>query len=94
MDMMILEVSMPRDLFAALGFSRKEAAEQLKEFTVLGLYQERRISAGKAAELLELSKLQFVKLLNRKGIAYFDQTEDELADELRAADEWQKKSGA
>ena len=56
--------------------------------TVLGLYQERRISAGKAAELLGMDKREFVRLLARKEMAYFDYSDQELEDEFRAVDEW------
>ena len=53
----------------------------------MGLYQERRISAGKAAELLGMDKREFVRLLARKEIAYFDYSDQELEDEFRVVDE-------
>ena len=93
MEMMVLEVTVPKDLYAALGFSRTQAAEQLKEFSVLGLYQERRISAGKAAEMLDLHKAEFIRLLARAGIPYFDYTADELTDEFGAVDQWEQQRG-
>ena len=93
MEMMTLEVTVPKDLHAALGFSRVRAAEQLKEFSVLGLYQERRISAGKAAEMLDMHKAEFIRLLARVGIPYFDYTAEELADEFRAVDQWGQPRG-
>ena len=91
MEMMTLEVTVPKDLFAALGFTQTQAVEQLKEFSVVGLYQERRISAGKAAELLNLTKAGFVRLLASKGVSYFDYTPEELAAEFRAIDDWEQK---
>lgn len=91
MEMMVLEVTVPKDLYAALGFSRTQAAEQLKEFSVLGLYQERRISAGKAAEMLDLHKAEFTRLLARAGVPYFDYTVEELADEFHTADQWKQR---
>lgn len=91
MEMMTLEVSVPRDLFLALGSSRGRAAEQLKEFSVLGLYQERRISAGKAAELLDLSKAEFARLLAMKEMFYLDYTSEELATEFETVDQWKQR---
>lgn len=91
MEMMTLEVIVPKDLFAALGFTQTQAVEQLKEFSVVGLYQERRISAGKAAELLNLTKAEFVRLLASKGMSYFDYMPEELAAEFRAIDNWEQK---
>jgi predicted HTH domain antitoxin len=89
MDTMLLEVTIPKDLFSMLGFSRSEAAEAIKEFSVLGLYLEHKISAGKAAELLGIQKREFVRLLARRGIPYLDYSKEELEEEFRVADEWQ-----
>ena len=91
MGMMTLEVPVSSDLFLALGPSRARAVEQVKEFSVLGLYQERRVSAGKAAELLGLTKAEFVRLLAHKGHPYLDYTVEELAGELEAVETWERK---
>ena len=88
METLTLEVTLPKDLLALLGRSKPKAAEAVREFSVLGLYQERRISAGKAAELLGMDKREFVRLLARKEIAYFDHSNRESEDEFRAVDEW------
>ena len=68
METMELEVAIPQDLCALLGFSRSSAVEATEEFSELGLCLEKRISAGKAAELMGLRKSEFVRLLARKGI--------------------------
>ena len=86
METIVLEVAIPKDLFEAQGFSRSRAVEAIKEFSVLGLYLERRISSGKAAELMGMRKSEFIRLLARKGIPYFDYTDEELEEELRAID--------
>lgn len=91
MDTMVLEVAISKDLFSMLGFSRDRAVEAMKEFSVLGLYLEQKISAGKAAELMGLRKREFVRLLARKGIPYFDYTDEELAEEFRTFDEWRRE---
>jgi predicted HTH domain antitoxin len=84
---MNLQISLPEDLLALLG-ARNQAAEAIKEFTVLGLFQEGRISAGKAAELLGLTKRGFVGLLARKGLDYFRLTPDEWAAEVAVVEAW------
>jgi predicted HTH domain antitoxin len=55
------------------------------------LYQENRISGGKAAELLGLTRLGFVSLLTRKGIDYFRLTPDEWAEEVAVVRAWSAK---
>jgi predicted HTH domain antitoxin len=94
METMVLEVPLSKDLFIMLGFSRAEAVEALKEFSVLGLYLERRISAGKAAELMGIRKRDFIRLLARKGISYFDYSAEELEEDFSAADEWKRENAS
>lgn len=88
METMTLEIAVPKNLFTMLGLSKAQAATAVKEFWVLRLYLERRISAGKAAELLDMTKREFVRLLARWRIPYFDYTDEELEDEFRVLDEW------
>lgn len=40
------------------------------------------ISHGKAAEMLGISKMELIELYGSLGIAYFDMTEEELAEDL------------
>lgn len=92
MDVVTLELTLPTDLFAALGASRGQAEAQIREYSIIGLFQERRISGGKAAELLGLRKADFARLLARKGLDYFDYSDDEIAEELRAVTRWKGKN--
>jgi predicted HTH domain antitoxin len=94
METQVLEVPLRKDLLSMLGFSRAEAVEAVREFSVLGLYLERRISAGKAADLMGIRKGQFVRLLARKGVPYFDYTSEELEVEFRTVDEWKHESAS
>ncbi len=88
-----LTLSLPNELRSLLG-AQAQAAEAVKEYTILGLYQEGRISAGKAAELLGLTLRGFAALLARKGIAYFRYDEQEWAEETAAVRRWQSERGA
>ena len=94
METMVLEVPLSKDLFSMLGFSKAEAVESLKEFSVLGLYLERKISAGRAAELMDIGKREFIRLLARKGIPYFDYTAEELEQESQTVDEWKRENAS
>ncbi len=51
---------------------------------MLSLFVEGRISSGKAASLLTISRVQFLALLQTRGIAYVDYTADEITAELAA----------
>lgn len=82
-----LQLDFPTDIAALLG-AQAQAAEVAKEFIVLGLYQENRISSGKAAELLGLTRRGFVALMARKGIDYFRLTPSEWAEEVATVEAW------
>jgi len=94
METMVLEVPLSKDLFSMLGFSKAEAVESLMEFLVLGLYLEHKISAGKAADLMGITKRVFIRLLARKGIPYLDYTAEELEQEFRTVDEWKRETAS
>jgi predicted HTH domain antitoxin len=90
---MSLQVSLPKDVLALLGGGHQQAAEAVKEFTILGLFQEGRISGGKAAELLGLTRRGFIALLARKGMDYFRLTPEDWQEELAAVQAWSKGGG-
>ncbi|HKZ83765.1 MAG TPA: UPF0175 family protein [Anaerolineae bacterium] len=84
----ILHISLPKDFVSLLGPAQSQAAQAMKEFAVLGLFQEGRISSGKAAELLGLTRRGLVALLARKGIDYFRFGPQEWDEEVTAAQAW------
>lgn len=83
----MLQIPFSKNLAALLG-SQLQAAEKAKELIILGLYQEDRISGGKAAELLGLTRSGFVAFLARKGIDYFRLAPDEWAEEAATVEAW------
>jgi predicted HTH domain antitoxin len=91
-DTALLEIALPRDILALLG-DKPQAGEAVREFILLGLYQEGRISGGKAAELLHLTKRGFIALLTRKGLDYFHLTPDEWQVEADIAKNWNTDPG-
>ena len=68
-DDLTLPITLPREFIALLG-APSRASEAAREYVILGLFQEARISGGKAAELLGLTRRGFIALLARKGIPY------------------------
>ncbi len=79
----IVEIRVPAPLLQ-LGIDREEVQDRVLEWLVLSLFTEERISSGKAARLLNLSRIDFLALLRKRGIAYVDYSEDELAGEFVA----------
>ena len=64
---------------AALGQSPGLMA---REMIVFELYRRGLVSSGKAAELLRISRLEFIRRASDLGIPYFRFTEDEWEAEI------------
>lgn len=82
---MAATVSLNEELTALLHGMNQPVQESALELMTLELYRRGTISSGKAAELLRMSRWEFVRYASRLGIAFFDMTEDEWqAERLQA----------
>ena len=75
------------DPLLRIGYSPKEIQTRISEWIVLSLFSEERISSGKAARLLNISRIEFLALLHSRGIAYLNYTPEELEEEFVAVKE-------
>lgn len=62
------EVRVPRALLQ-FGIDQHEVQRRLNEWPVLSLFTDAHLSSGKAARLLDLSRVEFLALLRSRGIA-------------------------
>lgn len=63
-----------------------ESADFMLQRNALLLYPyvlNKRISHGKAAEILGISKLDLIDIYGQMGFSYFDQTKDELDKDIK-----------
>ena len=72
-----VSLTLEADLAVLLQSLNLPAQEAVRELVTLELYRRGSISSGKAAELLGMSRWEFVRHASRLGISYFDMTEDE-----------------
>lgn len=79
------EVRVPSALLQ-FGIDQQEVQRRLNEWLVLSLFTDGHISSGKAAQLLNISRVEFLALLRARGIAYINYTPDELTEEFAAVD--------
>lgn len=82
--MSVIHLEVDEDLAALLGSSPEQVERSALEKIVLELYRSRELSAGRAAEFLELDKFAFIRWAGERGIPYFDMTSEEWQQELRA----------
>ncbi len=69
------------DVMALLRQSHRPAPETARELVVMELYRRGTISGGKAAELLGMSRLEFIHSASYLGIPYFSMTQEEWQNE-------------
>ena len=86
MSTLTVTLEFPRDLLGALDVPATQVEAELRELIALALFREGRISSGKAAELLGISKLAFVQLLAHHDISYFTESPAELVDDVTRLD--------
>ena len=85
-----LKLDLPPDLLELLK-SLGDPQQTIKECVVLELYRRGEISSGKAAELLGMSRLEFIQYSGRLGIPFFRYSPEELEAELRDLEGLSKK---
>ena len=81
----MFEIHIPTPLLQ-MGINRDDVEQRINEWLVLSLFTEDCISSGKAARLLSISRIEFLALLRKQGIAYINYSEEELAEEFDAVD--------
>jgi predicted nucleic acid-binding protein/predicted HTH domain antitoxin len=70
-------------LLAVLAADGQDPARALHEAAVLELYRRDAVSAGQAADLLGMSKWDFIRWSGERGVPYVRLTPQELADDVR-----------
>ncbi len=85
MEEITFKVKLPPDLLR-FGYDKERIQDNVKEWVVLSLFTDHVISSGKAAKLLGISRVEFLKLLRKRGIAYVDYSPQELEDEFAAVE--------
>ena len=85
MSSLIVELNLPKGFVEVLDVPESQLESKIKELTVLELFGQERISSGKGAELLGISKWDFIELLGRNNIAYFTESPVELTEQVAAA---------
>jgi len=75
-----VQIELPEDVLAAVG--EDQVRTLAREALLVRLYDLGEISTGKAAEVLGISRREFLDLLGRYGVSEFDDTMN-VAEEAR-----------
>jgi predicted HTH domain antitoxin len=79
--MSTINIDLEEDLVALLRQSNQPVEHAVRELIVLELYRRGAISSGKAAQLLGMARVEFIRYASSLGIPYFTMTEDEWKNE-------------
>ena len=76
-----ITLNLEDELAALLQGMNQPPSQAIREMVVLELYRRGTISSGKAAQLLQMTRWEFIRYASRLGIAFFDMTPDEWQSE-------------
>jgi predicted HTH domain antitoxin len=82
--MTTIQIEYPEDLLAQTEQTREGLATLAREALLVRLYDLGKLSSGKAAELLGLSRREFLDVLGKYSVSEFDDSQD-VAAEARLA---------
>jgi predicted HTH domain antitoxin len=74
-------IEVPEEAMRLFEKDAERFGRRIYETAVVKWYDEGRISSGKGAELLSMSRAEFLKLLFQHGISPFQYTPDQLKEE-------------
>jgi len=80
-----ISVLLDETFLSFVAKKKKDVPERLKELSILELYRRKEISSGKAAELLDMERFEFVRYASRLGIPFLDMSKEELERDIEAA---------
>ncbi len=87
MDVINIQIQVPKDILTLLNTTPYELAEESKVTLVIDFYKTGRLPSGKCAEILGCTKEEFYKMLGRRGISFlnWDEDESEIRKEINEA---------
>lgn len=77
-----VQVSFDTDVFATLRRSPDELAQEMRLAAVVVWYAQGRISQGRAAELAQLSRSEFLDALSASGVSACQESLEDLDEVL------------
>jgi len=77
-----VSIDLPETAFAALGKAPKDLGREILIAAVVKWFELGKISQGKAAEILELSRAEFLEVLSLYRVSAWQYTKEELDEEL------------
>lgn len=82
----VISINYPESLAFSLKMENHEFMNEMKTISLVKLYELGKISSGKAAQLLNISRVDFLELLRKYKVSCFHEgLENELESDFRNA---------
>lgn len=82
-DIINVQITIPEALKPFVAVETEQEILVRNAMIIFPFVHNETISYGKAAEILNLRKLDLITLYGKMGLPYFNQTEEELEDDLK-----------
>lgn len=76
------QVELDKDLVDLLEELHRPVKQAARELIVLELYRQGEVSSGRAAELLDMQRVDFIRYASARGIPYLQLSGEELRREI------------
>jgi predicted HTH domain antitoxin len=83
MNTQTISVNLPADIFLTLNETETELKKRIKVSLAIRLYIQQKVTIGKAAQIAELSRFQFEKLLSENDIPVSNLDLDDILNDLK-----------
>ena len=67
-----LNISVPSEILLTLRENDKQLALDMKRYTALKFFEDRKLSIGQCSELAEMAEEDFIRFLGKNRISLFD----------------------
>lgn len=80
-----LKINIPETVYASLKMSSEETDKLVRKMLALGAFKTRNLSFGKAAELAQMDKWNFIEYLSEEKVSVFNMYPEDFKDQLKFA---------
>jgi predicted HTH domain antitoxin len=82
----VINVTYPKQLAFSLKMQDNEFVQEMQKLAIIKLYELGKISSSIAAKILNLTRVDFIELINKYQVSFFSYiSEDELLNDFKNA---------
>lgn len=86
MSALTISFDIPPDILASLRIGAYDLGRKIRLMSAIAFFKEKRLSLGKAAQLADMNRLDFMDIMSENGVVIFDYDESALQSDLNGID--------